>query len=252
MQARTALEPNTTGGWLWHLRAIWRRHDWKPTTHLIAEWLHTTRPLSKHLLLIGGSAGWMMPSSWLQGFSEVDLVDIDPWAYRLFQLNHGRALEASMTHLRFLRVDGLSELEYLLAQYPQASVFFDNVLGQQIYRCRDVYKTERALTRAVSCLAGRDWGSIHDLYSGPTRSGVAASVIKPIEAFAGPTGPVVGKLREIELHRHLLEQVGGYPYWVDHLTSTVFPSGTRTTLIAWSFAPSYAHWLQAGWVAAPS
>jgi hypothetical protein len=39
---------------------------------------------------------------------------------------------------------------------------------------------------------------------------------------------------------------------MDHLTSELFPVGARSRLIAWPFLPTYAHWLQAGWVAGRS
>jgi hypothetical protein len=43
---------DTTGGLRWHWRAFWRQRRWRETTRLIAEWLETTQPVSKHLLLI--------------------------------------------------------------------------------------------------------------------------------------------------------------------------------------------------------
>ena len=78
-------ERDTTGGWLWHARAFVRRGKWRPTTELIAEWLDGVQPAHKELLLIGGSAGWMMSSRWLQRFERIVLIDIDPYAPTLFK-----------------------------------------------------------------------------------------------------------------------------------------------------------------------
>lgn len=240
---------NTTGGWRWHLRAFWRRRRWRDTSAHIADWLATTRPAHQQLLLIGGSAGWMMSGRWLQSFREVLLVDIDPHAAWLFRVNHGRALHASGTRLQFLRADGLTDLGLLLATYPHASVFFDNVLGQHLYRVPDLDQAEHELAQMASRLSGRDWGSVHDLFSGPVDPLALPPAPQHIfDADRDDRGLLVSGLRDTPLHLKLLAQVGGAGDWMDHLTSGVFPVGSRSRLIAWPFLPSYAHWLQAGWV----
>jgi hypothetical protein len=241
---------DTTGGLRWHLRAFLQRRRWRATSALIADWLSGTRPASSHLLLIGGSAGWMMSSPWLQRFRRIDLIDIDPHAFWLFQLNHGRALRTSGSHLAFFQTDGLKELDRLLSDSPEATIFFDNVLGQHLYRVRDMARAESELQQLASRLKGRDWGSVHDLYSGPADSNRA--VARPVSlyhAINDAQGLAVNGLRETPMHRLLLSQVGGHDEWMDHLTSSVFPTGTSSQLIAWPFLPDYAHWLQAGWVA---
>ncbi len=240
---------DTTGGLRWHWRAFWRRHQWRGTSRRIADWLHGTRPACRQLLLIGGSAGWMMSGPWLQRFERIVLVDIDPHAERLFRFNHGRALRAAGTGLQFVQADGLANLEALLAEHPRASVFFDNVLGQHLYRVRELERAERELEQLAGRLAGRDWGSVHDLFSGP----VDPRTVPPapelaFDALRDAQGLLAAGLRDTPLHLRLLAQVGGAGDWMDHLTSGVFPVGTPSRLIAWPFQPTYAHWLQAGWV----
>jgi hypothetical protein len=245
-------ERDTTGGLRWHVRAFLQRRRWRPTSALIADWLSSTRPVSSHLLLIGGSAGWMMSSAWLQRFRRIDLIDIDPHAAWLFRLNHGRALRVSGSHLSFFQIDGLEALDRLLSESPEATIFFDNVLGQHLYRVRDMARAESELQQIASRLKGRDWGSVHDLYSGPADSNRA--VAQPVwryHALNDAQGLVVDGLRETPMHRLLLSQVGGHDEWMDHLTAGIFPPGTPSQLIAWPFLPDYAHWLQAGWVAGP-
>lgn len=218
---------------------------------LIADWLDGTQPASSELLLIGGSAGWMMSSRWLQRFARVVLVDIDPYAPRLFRFNHGRAMNASGTVLQFERLDAMAALEPLLNRYPAASVFFDNVLGQHLYRVRDLEQAERELDQIATRLAGRDWGSVHDLFSGPVDPlRVPASPQMQFDALRDAAGLTAAGLRDTPLHLKLLAQVGGSGDWMDHLTSGVFPVDTPSRLIAWPFLPGYAHWLQAGWVPA--
>lgn len=240
---------DTTGGLRWHGRAFWRRRRWRATSARIADWLDGTQPAGKTLLLIGGSAGWMMSGRWLQRFERVVLVDIDPHAHWLFRLNHGRALRASGTALAFVRMDGLAGLERLLDDYPDASLFFDNVLGQHLYRVRDLAQAEAELDRLAGRLAGRDWGSVHDLFSGPVDPlAVPAQPQTVFDAQRDARGLVAAGLRDTPLHLKLLAQVGGNGDWMDHLTSGVFPPGVPSRLIAWPFLPAYAHWLQAGWV----
>ncbi|MCM0043979.1 MAG: hypothetical protein NBV65_05040 [Burkholderiaceae bacterium] len=246
----TALR-DTTGGLRWHWRAFVRLRRWRDTTRAIADWLDGTQPAHRELLLIGGSAGWMMSGRWLQRFDRIVLVDIDPHAAWLFRLNHGRRLRASGTRLAFVQADGLARLESLLAAHPQASVFFDNVLGQHLYRVGDLEVAERELDALGARLAGRDWGSVHDLFSGPVDPAkLPASPLARFDALRDAGGLAVDGLRDTPLHLKLLAQVGGAGDWMDHLTSGVFPPGTYSRLIAWPFLPTYAHWLQAGWVAA--
>ncbi len=233
------------------MRAFVRRRPWRPTTELIAEWLDGIQPAHKELLLIGGSAGWMMSSRWLQRFERIVLIDIDPFAPTLFRWNHGRALRQSSTRLEFLQCDALRDLEALLPAYPEASIFFDNVLGQHVYRVPDFDRAESELNQIAQRLSGRDWGSVHDLFSGPANPKTLPA--KPVMSFVGTLsaqGLTVDGMIGTPLHRRLLDQVGGIDEWMDHVTSSVFPLGTHARLIAWPFVPTYVHWLQAGWVSA--
>lgn len=239
----------TTGGPRWHLRALLRRRQWRETTLQLADWLEAIEPWHPELLLIGGSAGWMMSGRWLQRFERVVLVDIDPHACRLFRWNHGRAMRQSGTVLEALQTDAMQDLESLLAAYPDATVFFDNVLGQHLFRIRDMEQAERELDQIASRMAGRDWGSVHDLYSGQTDpSRLPDAPLTRFDAMNTDKGLVVEGLAGAPLHKRLLAQVGACGEWMDHLTSGVFPVGTQTRLFAWPFQPEYAHWLQAGWM----
>ena len=143
----------------------------------------------------------------------------------------------------------MQALEDLLARYANASVFFDNVLGQHLYRVRELERAEQELERIAERLAGREWGSVHDLFSGPVEAG--RRPLHPEMSFVAMNsdqGVSVNGLSGTPLHKRLLAQVGGSGEWMDHLTSNVFPVGTETRLIAWPFLPHYAHWLQAGWM----
>ena len=147
----------------------------------------------------------------------------------------------------------LRDLEDILTAHPHATIFFDNVLGQHVYRVREFERAERDLNRIAQRLAGRDWGSVHDLYSGPVSSKLLpAAPVMSFSSIQQPKGPSVDGVAGTPLHRRLLTQVGGCDEWMDHVTAGVFPLGAETRLIAWPFMPKYAHWLQAGWISAGS
>ncbi len=228
-----------TGGLRWHGRAFMRRKTlWQPARLAIADWLTQTSPANKQLLLIGGSAGWMMSSDWLQRFQRIDLYDLDPLAGLLFRLNHGRALRLAGTKLYFHRRDAIQDLEILLSQHPSASIFFDNVLGQLRFRIEDDEQAEQSLEKFYRRLHKRDWGSIHDLYSGPVNHDVMSA--SQSVRFQG--------LQGASAQSTLLRAVSASGNWMDHFTSTVFPTGLALHLMSWQFSSNYCHWLQAGWV----
>ena len=239
-----------TGGLRWHARAFMNRKTlWQPARLAIADWLVQTRPANKHLLLIGGSAGWMMSSAWLQQFQRIDLYDLDPLAELLFRLNHGHALSLAGTKLTFHRRDAIQDLEILLSQHPSASIFFDNVLGQLRFRTEDDDQAEQALEKFYRRLHKRDWGSIHDLYSGPVKSDVlSASQSLSFQGLQTAEGLSVEGLQGAAAQSTLLRAVSASGNWMDHFTSAVFPTGLALNVMSWSFSSNYCHWLQAGWV----
>jgi hypothetical protein len=121
---------NRSGGLLWHDRAWRRQGAWRGTCNHIRQWLEQTQPNSRELVIIGASAGWMMPSPWLQGFEKVTTLDIDRWAAPLFRWRHGPALKRSGTQLRCDTGDAIGDLSSLLAAHPDAAVLFDNVFPE--------------------------------------------------------------------------------------------------------------------------
>ncbi|MEY4663053.1 MAG: hypothetical protein RLZZ239_1526, partial [Pseudomonadota bacterium] len=58
------------------------------------------------LVLMGASAGWMLPTLWLQQFEEIHAWDIDPLAAPLFKWRHARELQRHGTTLQFHTGDG--------------------------------------------------------------------------------------------------------------------------------------------------
>jgi hypothetical protein len=195
----------------------------------------------------------MMPSPWLQGFDRVSTVDIDRWAAPLFRMRHGSALKSSGTQLRCHTGDALGDLQTLLAAHPDAAVLFDNVLGQLRFMHDSVDEAVSCLDMIKQRLVGREWGSLHDAYSGAVRRGGRArkklvtfqslQAVAAVPTLAGDAGvPIEHGLAPFA---NQLEAEGE---WLDHLTSQVFPAGTTVHHIAWHYSRHYCHWLQAGWV----
>ena len=240
---RDLVDAGGTGGLNWHVHAFQSQKRWQPTVAHIEHFLVRCQPHHTHLLLMGCSAGWMMPTAWLTKFSQIDAYDIDPLAQRLFNWRHGRAMRHSQTHITHHRQDAMAQLPELLAKHPQASIWFDNMLGQHRYRIRDEVQVEKDLRALKTTLTGRDWGSLHDLLSGPTLATRAQNL-----RLQDIRHNIYARDMDAAFNQSLVQSLHAQGIWFDHLTSHVFAEDAPTTLIPWEFKPHYWHWLQAGWV----
>jgi hypothetical protein len=229
---------NLTGGWHWHWRA-WRSQErWAPAAAQISDWLMAQTMPRHQLVLIGPSAGWMLPTSWLTQFEEIHAWDIDPWAAPLFGWRHGRALAQHGVRLRFHKADGLAALNAAVLELPEAFFWFDNVLGQLRFTNPQLSDIARELRQIRQRMRSVAWGSVHDRMSGRilpgttlplSRQGVAAVAMETSEGQAW------------------LHHMGAISPWLDHLTENVLPPEIPVQHTAWCFKPGYAHWLEMGW-----
>jgi hypothetical protein len=245
---RDLVHAGGTGGLNWHVHAYYSRARWQPTLELIEQFLANVSPGSDHLLLIGGSAGWMMPPSWLSRFKRIDAFDIDPLASWLFGRRHAASLQKQGIEIHHHRLDAIANLAQVLEQNPNACVWFDNVLGQHRYRVRDEARVEREMIGLKNTLQGRHWGSLHDVLSGPISNATSATWPKQLTTWQEKRS--AHQSTDAEFKQKLLARVGAKDVWQDHLTGQVFAPETITTWLPWAFKPEYAHWLQAGWVVA--
>jgi hypothetical protein len=237
----SAVHAGGTGGLNWHLHARQSLPLWQPTLREIEIFLLNLSIEERHLILIGGSAGWMMPTEWLARFERIDAYDIDPMASLLFGWRHGRHLRAQGITLQHHRLDALAHLDAILRQHPHACVWFDNLLGQHRYRVRDEAQVERDLSALRVTLSGRSWGSLHDVLSGPTDGRTPSDWRHDRVQEKNLSG---------DFSQSLLRSVGASGVWQDHQTEHVLPVNTATVWIPWAFRPTHWHWLQAGWVSA--
>lgn len=239
------LNPNVTGGLFWHWQAWRSAARWQPTVDALESWLllQTQNKSSNALLIIGASAGWMMPSNWLCQFKEVHTFDIDPLAAPLFRWRHGNKLRSNGTSLTCHTQNAFADLPALLQRHSNACVFFDNVLGQLRFTQPDFQSAEKNISQIVKCLKGREWGSVHDRMSGPVDS---ARKLGRHSQGGWPETP--GHLDSSEGAQNWLNSMHAQSPWLDHLTENVFNKRTPVHNLSWAFKPNYWHWLQAGWV----
>jgi hypothetical protein len=245
-----------TGGLNWHVHAARSLQRWLPTRELIAAFLAQVQPTQEHLVLIGCSAGWMLPTPWLLRFKRIDVYDIDPLVPFLFGLRHGRLLKAQGVAVRYHRTDAIANLPALLQTHPHACLWFDNLLGQVGFRLGDEDMAEQQLGQLKIMLKGRAWGSLHDVYSGPIDPALPLPACETIlfsrlddlyeEQAQVKLGSTV--MKHADAAQALLSQLHATGVWHDHATQTVFAVNTTTTMMPWAFKPHYWHWLQAAWV----
>ena len=221
-----------TGGLFWHMRAlVARRSLWAPFRLALEGWLCGWAPPRRSLLLVGASAGWCLPDSFLTRFDHLYAVDLDPVAEPLFRLLHGRALRRAGATLSWSRIDFFADPMRVLAAYPDAAVLLCNVAGQRCVQVRDPAAVEAEMARLQGLLRGRDWASFHDLLSG------AAGVVLAPRAL-----PARMEQRE------LLASLGLGGEWFDHLTGELLPQGTARLILPWRFDRGRLHLIEAGWV----
>ena len=245
-----------TGGLNWHVHAAQSLQRWMPTRELIAQFLAQVQASQTELVLIGCSAGWMLPTPWLSRFQVIEIYDIDPLVPLLFGLRHGRHLKKLGVQVHYHRSDAIAGLPHVLKQHPEACLWFDNVLGQLGFRLGDEDMAERQLRQLKTMLKGRTWGSLHDVYSGAIDPDMALPAYQPVQWTRLDDAPdeqaKVSMNQQVMSHpdaaQALLGQLNATGVWHDHSTQAVFEKGTLTTMIPWAFKPRYWHWLQAAWI----
>ena len=221
-----------TGGFFWHTRALVARHTlWTPFRDEVEAWLSGWKPQQRKLLLIGPSAGWCLPDSFLTRFDQIDAVDIDPSAPRLFKLVHGRSLRRAGASLVWSDESFFADPARVLDAHPQAAVLFCNVAGQRCVQISDSAIVETEMLRLRALLKGRSWASFHDLLSGDSAHAPAPRMLS----------------RSMGAHE-LLSSYGLGGEWFDHLTGQLLPEDAPRRILPWRFKRERLHFIEAGWV----
>ena len=218
-----------SGGLRWHLRALRYRECHGPFREQVASFLAAWEPDTTDLVLVGPSAGWFLPATFLTRLSRLLMMELDTSARFFFQLRHGRSLRQAQASTTWLMGDFVTGLPEVLAARPKAAVLFCNVLGQLGLERSD-YQVELAALKLR--LSGRRWASFHDRFSSlgqDLRGRVAASFSSTRSMDAA-----------------MLGELGCSGEWTDHGTEHVFPDGTLRRVAVWSITKSRVHFVEMG------
>ena len=218
-----------SGGLRWHLRAWRHRRIHDPFRHDIGRFLQSWDHGSKELLVVGPSAGWFLPQSFLLRFSRLVLIDLDTSAPFFFRLRHGRALRQSGVDTDWIQEDFVECLPRLLAVSRDPAVLFCNVLGQLALERTDA---DARLAELPAMLTEHRWASFHDRFSARV----------PVEAPPGEQAFT----SHIPMDGDMLQKLGYSGEWCDHGTGGILPAGSLKCYLPWRIDPRRLHWIEAG------
>ena len=222
-----------TGGLLWHMRALVARQGrWSPFRAQLEEWLAGWAPPNRTLLLVGPSAGWCLPDSFLTRFDHLHAMDIDPVAELFFRRLHGGALRRAGASLSWSRTDFFADPSVVLAAHSEAALIFCNVAGQRCVQVSDPAAVEAEMSALQVLLQGRNWASFHDLLSATT------NVVLPVRSLSRRMNP-----------HELISSYGLGGEWFDHMTGGLLPLHAARLILPWRFKHDRLHLIEAGWVA---
>jgi hypothetical protein len=228
-----------TGGLGWHLKAWrYRQRLWagylQQTKSFLEDWSdRSLEPAGvRRLVIVGASAGWSLPASWVRAFDELVLIDPDPLSPWLFGRNHPNS---ERQHREWVRQDFRQVLPGLLASPNPKAVLFNNLLGQLRLTSADLEATEAQLGNLKTQLASVHWASFHDRVSGDWVQAQQSAGAMFAEGLVGSAD--------------LTKTYAKGGEWLDHLTADVLPQTSRRRAYPWRITPDRLHVVEAGWVA---
>lgn len=231
---RLAALVNPAGGLAYHLRAVrYRDGLWRPLRDALATWLSEWRPTERHLILVGPSAGYTLPMTWLGQFERLTALEPDPLAMWLFRRRIKRDTNSvpltllSDDHL----VDDPARFVSLAKAHPDAAILFCNVVGQlrHLIDSNDDCRLAAVKQAVRSAIEGRSWATYHDRVSGAARPKIADTGLR-----------VSQRLTDEELSA-LYVATDTQVTLFDHATDGVFPAQLPHSYFAWQLTPGYVH-----------
>lgn len=172
---------NPAGGLRYHLRAWASGRGWDGFRTALASWLAELEPRCSRALLVGPSAGYTFPDSFLRRFSALTVLEPDPIARfllgrRLRGLGIAELELEGRDQLLSPLIRGGPGLIELLDEDPDRALIFGNVLGQTSFLLGDTEFTQfkSAFREQIwPRLERRAWLSFHDRLSGPLAPRIA-------------------------------------------------------------------------------
>lgn len=166
---------NPAGGLSYHLKALRYSRNWTSFRGDIQRWLEGWGIPHKEIILIGPSAGYVLPLTWLSSFESRFGIEPDPLARLSLRARIGRV---EWLRHKWFRVDyssksalfPLKDFEKLCHEHPHAPILFCNILGQipTLYR-KEIRNNPQAFENWKKDFAGqlkaRTFASFHDIYS---------------------------------------------------------------------------------------
>jgi hypothetical protein len=208
------------------LKALRYGSGWEFTRYQIKTTLESFLNAHRELILIGPSAGYLLPK--LSEHTGVR-IDFDVTSQPLFFLRHGANFK---TIRKDLFPGGELDCDFLrsiLRSHPKAGILFCNILGQmplQYFGCfsNDNWKNLNDM------VMGRSFASIHDRMSGPAQVGLDLEKICDFQ-----NKPSLDQLAtEFKLSGE----------WVDHETSSLFEGACQFRYVLWPISKKRTHLLE--------
>ena len=127
---------NAAGGLNFHFTAWrFRKTLWRPYQHAVSRVLSAWAPTERALVIIGPSAGWNLPESFLTQFETVVAVEPDPLARLLLRSRFPR-VRWQMDTTDYFTPQGTAlwsdNLAALFTRYPTQALLFSEFLGQLV------------------------------------------------------------------------------------------------------------------------
>ncbi len=238
-----------SGGLKWHLRAFLRHKKWVHLKNGLNTGLADWRVSKNELLLVGPSAGWTLPSAYLNQFSRIHAIDLDPLAKRLFLSNH----PLLKNKLHWQTADYLEQLPQWLANPENANtpVLFCNTLGQRGLHTENLDQALADFSKLQGWVKNHDWFSYHDRLSFqlPKRCN-SHSIVKELSTTLShlkqtgtlPTEQLLSALRLADL-----PGIQGLQLEVtDHCTQHLLPHTSSRAYRVWPMTPRNVHIIEMG------
>ena len=234
------------GGYHRHARKM-RESYWRSFRREVEQWLIEWNPSAQTLVLVGPSAGYCLPDSFLARFEKLIAFDLDPEAEPRFRALHPAVSESGRLSWRRGDALGLIEgssdscelLREVRRQEGSVAVLFCNVLGQARFHWEDPEEDPgfKDWTARMQVFLTKIpvWASFHDRFSGQLRPMEARWNLKTSPALQGGwsrflSGAVQPGCEDREL--------------LDHLTDTFIPEDSSRVILRWEFAPGVFHWIE--------